>query len=350
MVRSQTPEIAVIILNYNGRKWLEQFLPSVVQNTPTSLAKIWIADNASTDDSVAWVKSLFPSVNTLTLAQNFGFAEGYNQAIGHIPCRFVLLLNSDVEVTPNWLEPLYQLLRKDTAIAACQPKILSYNEKEKFEYAGAAGGLIDIYGYPFCRGRILNSIEKDGGQYEGESEIFWASGACMLIRKDLFLTAGGFDQDFFAHMEEIDLCWRLKNLGYQIQYTSSSIVYHVGGGTLQTGNPQKTFLNFRNNRLLLFKNLRKGTIVRTNIIRNILDMLAMFNFLLHFQFKDAWAVIRAQIAFRKMMFQAFNKRQQFEYIREKNSIREANTKGLYPKSILIQFYLNKKKKFTQLRW
>ncbi|MCO5230424.1 MAG: glycosyltransferase family 2 protein [Chitinophagales bacterium] len=345
-----TPKIAVVILNYNGKTWLEKFLPSVIEYTPVELAKIWVADNASTDGSLDMIKSQFPSVNTIALSENFGFAEGYNQAIKNISCDYVLLLNSDVEVTPNWLEPLYQTMSKDRTIAVCQPKLLDYKQQEKFEYAGAAGGMIDKYGYPFCRGRLFENIETDNGQYDNEMEIFWATGACMLVRRELFLLVGGFDKDFFAHMEEIDLCWRLKRLGYKIIYTHQSKVYHVGGGTLNAQNPHKTFLNFRNNRLLLFKNLDFKQFLFINAVRNILDMVALFKSLLQFRLKEAWAILRAQFAYRAMIGQAFHKKQIFIETQYKHKIGAPNLKGIYPKSLLVSYFINQRKKFSQLSW
>lgn len=350
MKKQRAPEIAVIILNYNGKKWLEKFLPSVIQHTPTALATIWVADNASTDGSVDFIKNNFKTVNTISFKENLGFAEGYNQAIKNLPCQYVLLLNSDVEVTENWIQPLYNAIKNDRSLAACQPKLLNYNAKDTFEYAGAAGGLIDKYGYPFCRGRIFDHMEKDVGQYDDEIEIFWASGACMLVNRSLFITAGGFDKDFFAHMEEIDLCWRLKNLGYKIKYIPTSTIYHVGGGTLQTQNPEKTFLNYRNNRLLLLKNLRKGTIFRVNLVRNFLDLVSFIMELFKLNFKDAWAIIRAHFAYRKMMLNAFNKRMQFVDIQHRNKIGEPNMKGIYPKSVVFAFFIKMNKRFSQLKW
>lgn len=350
MKHQQIPEVAVIILNYNGKSWLEKFLPSVLKYTPATLAKIWVADNASQDGSIEMIKSQFPGVSTLSMPENFGFAEGYNQAILNIPCKYALLLNSDVEVTDSWLEPLYYTLKRDKTVAACQPKLLSYHQPEMFEYAGAAGGMIDKYGYPFCRGRIFDRMERDSGQYDDEIEVFWATGACMMVRKDLFILAGGFDKDFFAHMEEIDLCWRLKNLGYKIKYIPSSTVYHVGGGTLSAQNPHKTFLNYRNNRLLLFKNLNSGQVLQVNFIRNILDLVAFLMSLIKFRFREAGAIFRAQLAYRKMMVRAFNKRQQFVEIQYQHKIGAPNTKGIYPKSLIFSFFVRQRKKFTQLSW
>jgi len=284
------------------------------------------------------------------MPENFGFAEGYNQAIRTIPCKYALLLNSDVEVSEGWLEPLYQCLKQQPKVAACQPKLLSYNEPRKFEYAGAAGGFLDTYGYPFCRGRIFDEMENDGGQYDDEIEIFWATGACMLISRDLFLKSGGFDGDFFAHMEEVDLCWRLKNMGYSVKYIPRSIVYHVGGGTLDAQNPQKTFLNFRNNRLMIFKNADSSQILKINIIRNLLDLTAILMALIRFRFAEAWAIVRAQIAYRKWLGRYIHKRSRIADIADQIRIGPPNTKGRYPKSIVFTYFVNRRKKFSQLSW
>ena len=350
MKSAKNQEVAVIILNYNGKHWLEKFLPSVIKYTSDSLASIWVVDNASTDESIEMIKQKFKSVYTISLAKNYGFAEGYNQAILNIECKYAVLLNSDVEVSENWLEPLYKTLRNDKYVAACQPKILDYNHPEKFEYAGAAGGMIDKYGYPFCRGRIFQEMENDVGQYDDEIEIFWASGACLFIRRELFLIAGGFDKNFFAHMEEIDLCWRLKSLGYQIKFVPKSVIYHVGGGTLNAQNPHKTFLNFRNNRLLLLKNLPKKNIFLVAITRNFLDGVALLVSILKFRFKEAFAIIKAQFAYRAMMLKAVGKRIEFEETIAEKKIAAPNTKGMYPKSIIFSFYINGRKKFSQLKW
>ncbi|MCO5248248.1 MAG: glycosyltransferase family 2 protein [Chitinophagales bacterium] len=343
-------EVAVIILNYNGRHWLEKFLPSVTQNTSSKLASIWVVDNASTDGSVKMIKEQFKSVYTISLSKNYGFAEGYNRAIENIECKYAVLLNSDVEVTENWLPPLYNALKKDKMLAACQPKMLDYKQPKKFEYAGAAGGMIDKYGYPFCRGRIFQEIEEDAGQYDDEIEIFWASGACLCIKRNLFLLADGFDKDFFAHMEEIDLCWRLKRLGYKIKYLPESVIYHVGGGTLNVQNPNKTFLNFRNNRLLLIKNIPMGKVLMVGIVRNFLDFIALMVTVLKFRFNEAFAILKAQFAYRKMMSKALDKRSEFDTILEKYQIDNPNLKGIYPKSLLFSFYINRRKKFNQLKW
>ena len=249
-------KIAVVILNWNGTKLLEQFLPSIVNYSPE--AEIYVADNASTDGSVSFVKVNFPTVKIVENKSNFGFAQGYNEALKHIDAEIYALVNSDIEVTENWLKSIIETFEKEPKTAIIQPKLLDYKQKEYFEYAGAAGGFIDKYGYPYCRGRVFETLEKDNGQYDDHLDIFWASGACFFIRSSVYKELKGFDAEFFAHQEEIDLCWRAFNKGHHIKYNSQSVVYHVGGATLQQGNPKKTFLNFRNSLLMLVKNLPKN--------------------------------------------------------------------------------------------
>ena len=247
-------QIAIVILNWNGRHFLEKFLPGVAQHS-RDLARIVVADNASTDDSLAYLKANFPEVDIIRLDQNYGFTGGYNRALQQVQEPYYVLLNSDVEVSEGWLNPLMQFMEKHPEVAACQPKIRSYNDRHLLEHAGAAGGFIDYLGYPFCRGRIYNHLEEDKGQYDQAVPVFWATGACLFIRRDDFRNENGFDEQFFAHMEEIDLCWRLQQSGKQIWVIPQSTVYHVGGGTLPKNNPRKTFFNFRNNLMMLFKNL-----------------------------------------------------------------------------------------------
>ena len=246
-------KVAVVILNWNGKSFLEKFLPSVFACN-SSYAEIIVADNASTDDSVSFLKSKYPQIKIIQNSSNGGFAKGYNDALKLVEAEYYVLLNSDVEVTPNWIDSVIQLMDTDKSIAACQPKIRAFDDKKSFEYAGAGGGFIDKYGYPFCRGRILDTLEEDKGQYNDVREVFWATGACLFVRSECYHKVNGFDEDFFAHMEEIDLCWRLKNLGYKIMYSPNSTVFHVGGGTLNKTSPKKTYLNFRNNLILLCKN------------------------------------------------------------------------------------------------
>jgi hypothetical protein len=283
-------KVSVVILNYNGKNWLEQFLPNVIANTTYPNAEIIIADNASTDDSLAFLKTNFPNLRIVINKKNTGYAGGYNEALLQIESDYYVLLNSDVEVTPNWIEHVMHFMLQDKLMVACQPKILSYHEKDTFEYAGAAGGFLDKYGYPFCRGRIFDTCEKDTGQYNKNDEILWASGACLFIHAKTFHAVGGLDADFFAHMEEIDLCWRLNNLGYKVGYCANSSVYHVGGGTLHKSNPKKTFLNFRNNRILLHKNLSKDELKSIENRRNVLDGIALFKAAITGNTEDAKAI------------------------------------------------------------
>jgi len=299
-------KLAVVILNWNGKNLLEQFLPSVVAFSVG--ADIYVADNASTDDSVAFVKANFPSVKIIANAQNFGFAQGYNEALQLVDADIFALVNSDVEVTEHWLGPIIDTFQIEPETAIIQPKIRDYKKKEYFEYAGAAGGFIDRYGYPFCRGRIFDNIEKDTGQYNDNCEIFWASGACFFIRSAVYRELGGFDPDFFAHQEEIDLCWRAFNKGYQAKYTGSSTVYHVGGATLQQGNPRKTFLNFRNSLLMLTKNLPQSLLFRVIFMRVCLDGLAGIQFLLKGKPAHCMAIVKAHFSFYAKFWTSTRKR------------------------------------------
>lgn len=288
-------KLAIVILNWNGKSWLEKFLPTVLIYSKAH--KIYVIDNASTDDSVAFLQEHFPSVNIINNNKNLGFAGGYNEGLKQVDAEFYCLLNSDVEVTSGWTEPVLALFNKNKEIAAIQPKIRSYVDKTKFEFAGAAGGLIDNLGYPYCRGRIFDTIENDDGQYDDESEIFWASGCCLFIRSKDFHDQNGFDARFFAHQEEIDLCWRLRNEGRKIFYTSHSKIYHVGGGTLGKENPQKTYLNFRNNLSMLLKNLPKNKVFPVIATRLVLDGGAGLYFGVKNGFPHILAVIRAHFAF-----------------------------------------------------
>lgn len=299
-------KIAVVILNWNGKKLLETFLPSVMQHSPE--ASIYVADNASTDDSVAFVKAHFPNITVIQNHSNLGFAGGYNEALQKVDADIYALVNSDIEVTPNWLQPIIDKFQNETKTAIIQPKILDYKNKAFFEYAGAAGGFIDQYGYPFCRGRIFETIEKDTHQYDDETDIFWASGACFFIRKEVFHELHGFDADFFAHQEEIDMCWRAFNLGHQIKFTSKSVVYHLGGATLQQGNPRKTFLNFRNSLLMLVKNLPKSNLFQILLIRLVLDGVAGIQFFLKGKPLHTWAIVKAHFSFYSLFCKNYKKR------------------------------------------
>ncbi|WP_281323998.1 glycosyltransferase family 2 protein [Flavobacterium sp. IMCC34518] len=319
-------KIAVVILNWNGIKLLEQFLPSVIQFSPE--ATVYVADNASTDESVAFVKKNFPSVMIVQNKTNQGFAGGYNDALHSIDADIYALVNSDIEVTNNWLKPILETFESETETAIIQPKILDFKKKNYFEYAGAAGGFIDQFGYPFCRGRIFDTLEKDNGQYNDKVDIFWASGACFFIRSTVYKELKGFDEDFFAHQEEIDLCWRAINKEYKIKYISDSIVYHVGGATLQQANPQKTYLNFRNSLLMLTKNLPQNTLFQVLIIRMLLDGIAGIKFVFEGQFTHFWAVIRAHFSFYSLFLKNYKKR-------EKNQVK------IYFKtrSVVFEYYV-----------
>ena len=294
-------ELAIIILNWNGRRLLEEFLPTVVATSISERSDLFVVDNGSEDDSVEYVREHFPEVNLIEYQKNYGFAEGYNKAIETIRYPYSLLLNSDVAVKEGWWEPLLDFIKSHKEAGAVQPKIKSYREPEKFEYAGAAGGLLDSLGYPYCRGRVFSKIAEDKGQYDGEAtEIAWASGAAMLVDTEAFLKVGGLDRRFFAHMEEIDLCWRLMLEGYKIYFVPDSEVYHLGGASLNYGNPKKTYLNFRNNLLLLHKNLPKKKGMRKLFVRRLADSLAFLMFALTGKSKDAGAVLKAHNDFKKM--------------------------------------------------
>ncbi len=336
-------KVAVVILNWNGKKFLEDFLPSVTKFSANADTEIVVADNGSTDDSIHFLKKNYQNIKILSFDKNYGFAEGYNKALSQLSAEYFVLLNSDVEVTENWIQPIIALMDKDKTISACMPKIRSFYEREKFEYAGAAGGFIDFLGYPFCRGRILNVVEKDSQQYDSQIEIFWATGACMFVRAEYFNQVEGLDGDFFAHMEEIDLCWRLKNRGYKVVYCPEVCVYHVGGGTLPQNSPRKILLNFRNNLLLLYKNLPSSKLLKILIARFFLDFLAILMFLVKREFSFAKAVLKAYLDF-------FAMRKLFKEKREKllpfNN--QQQHKEIYRKSIVFDFFLRHKKFFNEL--
>lgn len=299
------PTLAIVILNWNGKQLLEQFLPSVIAHSKN--AAIYVADNGSNDNSIAFLKTTYPSVKIIQNEKNGGYAKGYNDALKHVNEDLLCLLNSDIEVTKNWLAPILQVFNTEENTAIIQPKILDYKNKNKFEYAGAAGGFIDKYGYPYCRGRLFNTIETDTGQYNDTSKVFWASGACLFIRKATFETLNGFDESFFAHMEEIDLCWRAFNLNFDVKYVGTSTVYHVGGATLNATNPKKTYLNFRNNLFTITKNA-KGTIFTLIILRMLLDGIAAFKFLLEFKPNHFFAIFKAHISYYGNLSQLLQKR------------------------------------------
>ena len=338
-------EVAVVILNWNGTKFLKSFLPPLIRFTDPELAEIWVADNGSTDDSLDLLQNEFPSVRSLELGKNYGFAEGYNRALARIDSAYYVLLNSDVEVSEGWLEPMYRALAENRETGACGPKILSWQQRQVFEHAGAAGGFLDKYGYPFCQGRIFNVLEEDRGQYDADREVFWASGACLMIRSDLYREAGGLDPFFFAHMEEIDLCWRIKNLGYRVRYCHESSVFHVGGGTLPKNDRRKTYLNFRNNIILLYKNLPHARLFRVLFPRLILDYVSMLQFIARFEFHNLRAVVKAH-------FFLLGHLSAIRELRRKNlEICKPSLPGeMYGKSIVYNFFIRGRKHFNELEF
>ncbi len=329
-------KVAIVILNWNGKKLLEQFLPSIIKHSLKD-ANIYLADNASSDDSIEFVKETFSSVKIIQNKVNGGYAKGYNDALREIDAEVFCLLNSDVEVTETWLNPIIRTFQKEPNTAIIQPKLLDFKKKDYFEYAGAAGGFIDKYSYPYCRGRIFNTIEKDSGQFDDTAEIFWASGACLFIRRNVFEKLNGLDEAFFAHMEEIDLCWRAKNLGYNIKYVGASTIYHVGGATLSSTNPKKTFLNFRNSLFTLTKNA-KGNIFYLILIRLILDGIAGIKFLLQLKFKHTIAIIKAHLSFYSHL----------GYLLKQRKALKQSIKYYQKTSIVFAYFVNNKKIYKSL--
>ena len=336
-------KVAVVILNYNGKKYLQQFLPLVIKYSSGST--IIVGDNASTDDSVDFIKNNFPEVRIILQPTNEGFSKGYNSVLRQVKAKYYVLLNSDVEVTENWISPIIELMEQDASIAACQPKILSFHYRDSFEYAGAAGGFIDFLGYPFCRGRIFNTLEKDQGQYDGISRIFWATGACLFIKAEIFHQFKGFDDHFFAHMEEIDLCWRLNKSGYKIMFHSNSKIYHIGGGTLPKNNPHKTYLNFRNSLLMLYKNTPIFKRSRILAVRFITDLVAALHFLLSGNAGDSKAVFQAYYTFFFKL-----KKVKAEISMEQGKSFPDREFGIFYGSIIVEHFLKKKKVFSELNF
>lgn len=332
-------KLAVVILNYNGKNWLEKFLPNVIACSNATLADVIVADNASTDGSCDFMQTQFSQLRLIELNSNTGYAGGYNKALQSLNYEYFVLLNSDVEVSEGWIDGVLRKMEDDGQVAAAQPLILSYNEKNKFEYAGAAGGFIDFLGYPYCRGRIFESLEENQGQYNDDSEIHWASGACLFVRKDVFDAVGGLDDSFFAHMEEIDLCWRIRNRGYKIMCYTNAVVYHVGGGTLPQGNPRKTFLNFRNNLQMLAKNLSMFELLWKIPLRLVLDgIAALYSAWKKKTWVDIGAIFKAHFAF---------------YYRFPGVLLQRKTTkqraALYPHSVVYQYFVQAKRKFTDLK-
>jgi GT2 family glycosyltransferase len=327
-------QVAIVILNYNGQKFLEEFLPTVQQYSQGY--HIWVADNASTDTSLAWLLQQ-SNVHTLNIPLNKGYAGGYNYALSRIEAEYFVLLNSDVEVTPNWVDPVIAYMEANPDVVACQPKIKDYHRRTYFEYAGAAGGYMDFLGYPYSRGRLFDTCEEDTGQYDATVDIFWASGACFFVRKDAFMKAGGFDETFFAHMEEIDLCWRFINQGMRIVCCGNSEVYHVGGGTLHKSNPRKTFLNYRNNLLMLYKNLPPSRRLPVLFIRLIMDGISSVRFIMAGAWPDVWQIVRAHFSF---YWSIFGKKKY-----EKKTPFRAQ---LYPRSVVWEYFVKGKRRFSEL--
>jgi GT2 family glycosyltransferase len=338
-------KVSIVILNWNGRNYLKRFLPSVVRHSDYPWAEVVVADNGSEDDSRQVVEEEFPSVRYLQLERNYGFAEGYNQALSKVEADYFLLLNSDVEVTEHWLEPLLDCMEKDPRLGACHPKIMQLDQPEQFEYAGACGGFIDHLGYPFCRGRIMNVQETDSGQYDQPIPIFWASGAAILVRSSVWKEVEGFDQDFYAHMEEIDLCWRMKNLGYKVMVCPASKIYHMGGGSLAYGNPQKIYLNFRNNLFLLYKNLPQNKLLTILFFRMILDGIAALQFLITGQATAFQKVFQAHISFHRNRKLLARKR---KILLPKVTF--PHHTEIYRGSIVWDFFIRGKRKFSQLHF
>jgi GT2 family glycosyltransferase len=335
-----SPTIAIVILNWNGRSFLEQFLPAVLATRGVQ-HEVIVVDNASTDDSVSFLTNTYPAIRLIRFSQNFGFAKGYNEALKQVQADYYAILNSDVEVTPDWLVPMTALLESHKNIAACQPKLLSFAHKTQFEYAGAAGGWLDAYGYPFAKGRVFDIIEEDRGQYDQCEPIFWASGAALFIRSGVFHDMKGFDEYFFAHQEEIDLCWRIQLAGHKIYSCPAAVVYHVGGGTLPKGNSLKTYLNFRNNRIMLSKNLPFAKKLWVMPVRNLLDGVSAWKGLLGGDAGYFWAICRAQVAFLKWWF--FHQGKSVFPVSKKGPV-----DGYLRKNMAWQHFVKKKKFFSEI--
>ncbi len=336
--------VSIVILNYTGKKYLEKFLPPLIESIKEiNDTEIVVADNGSKDDSIKMVQKKFPTVRTIELDDNYGFAEGYNRALKLIKSEYYVLLNSDVEVTKDWLKILLDYMQLNSEVVACQPKIKSYNNKEYFEYAGAAGGFIDKYGYPYCRGRIFNTVEKDTGQYDDIIDVFWASGACMMIRSEDYWNAGGLDKDFFAHMEEIDLCWRLKSRDKRIVCIPQSVVYHIGGGTLSNTHPRKTYLNYRNNLLMLYKNISHHNLKTVFRVRFWLDNIAATQLSLTGKFKMVKAIFAARTHF-KLMKEKFSEKRKENILNSVRSIFNETSEN----SVVYEYFIKGNKTFDKL--
>ena len=338
-------KVAVVILNWNGRKMMEEFLPSVCRYSQQDDVEIVVADNASTDDSLSFLSANYPNVRQIVLDKNYGFAEGYNRALAQVEADYFVLLNSDVEVTEDWIEPIVSYMDAHPDVAACQPKIRAFYAKHSFEHAGASGGFMDKFGYPFCRGRILSVLEEDKGQYDTMKDLFWATGAAFFVRSEVYRSCGGLDAEFFAHMEEIDLCWRMRSRGYRIVCVPQSVVYHVGGGTLNATNPRKTYLNFRNNLLMIYKNAGPERLNKMLFARFFLDYLSAFVFLLKGEVGNFKAVFKARSEYSKM-------KRRFAEKRAENLKQTVNPtiKEIYNRSLIFDFYLRKRHFFSTLKF
>mgnify|MGYP002623183513 CR=1 FL=1 len=337
-------KLAIVILNWNGKDMLRKYLPTVIQNSRIEGVEVIVADNGSDDGSVDMMEKEFSTIPMIVLDKNYGFAEGYNQALHDLDAEFFLLLNSDVEIKDkDWLHPLLSFMEANPDVAACQPKLRSLLQTDMFEYAGAAGGFIDCYGYPFCRGRLMSCVERDNGQYDAVQDVFWATGAALMVRAKDFWTVGGLDGRFFAHMEEIDLCWRLRSTGQRVVCVPQSVVYHLGGGSLGQGHPRKTFLNFRNNLMMLYKNLPDSDLKKVMRVRSVLDVVAAFSFLAKGEYANFKAVFKARTAFKQMRNELEEDRQK---IRERRSLTDIPEQAGF--SLLWQFYVKRNKKFSQL--
>lgn len=336
------PLVAIVILNFNGKKFLQQFLPNVIGNSNEDWAQVVVADNGSTDGSVAYLQAHFPNIKLLAWEENLGYAGGYNKALSQIDATYFVLLNSDVEVTKDWLLPVVALLQSDDKVVAAQPKILDYNRKDFFEYAGGSGGFLDVYGYPFAAGRVFDTVEKDNGQYNQQMPIFWASGACLFVNAEAFWQVGGLDADFFAHQEEIDLCWRLQRAGFEIFSCPTSEVFHVGGGTLNYANPHKTFLNFRNNLTMLSKNLSVGRLCWLLPQRLVLDgVAALQSVIKNKSFGDLWAILKAHFAFYASIPSVIKKRKAV-------NLPYTLPVTMYKRSVLWKYFIERKKTVREL--
>jgi len=336
--------VAIVILNYNGREYLSRFLPSVIRHSHPH--RIIVADNGSTDDSIAFLQKEFPDIYRIEIPQNLGYTGGYNHALKSLQEDIFVLLNSDVEVTSAWVTPILTMMQNDLKIAACQPKLLSHSDQSMFEYAGAAGGFLDRLGFPFCRGRIFQKMEKDTGQYNDSRQIFWATGACLFVRKAQFIELGGFDEDFFAHMEEVDLCWRFQNAGYKIFYNGESTVYHIGGGTLSKSNPRKTYFNFRNGLVMLLKNEKPGRLWWKLPVRSLFDFLAFIKFTIFDSWRDGLAILKAHLYFWINLPGTLKKRSETKKLWSGNN----TITQIYKGSIVIDYYLKGVKRFSSLRF